>query len=71
MSETMTFEQMPYQRVDFAALTADYEQMTQQMKEAKSPAEAEALLRRHTEIHMPASTMMNSTMEMGRLKKIR
>ena len=59
MSETMTFEQMPYERVDFAALTRDYEQMTRQMKEAKSPAEAEALLRRHTEIHMPASTMMN------------
>ena len=69
MSETMTFEKMPYQRVDFAALTRDYEQMTRQMKEAKTPEEAEALLRRHTEIHMPASTMMNSTMEMGRLKK--
>lgn len=55
----MTFEQMPYERVDLAALCAAYEELTRRMQAAKTAEEAAGLLDRHTETYLPASTMMS------------
>lgn len=55
----MTFEEMQYERVDLEALCAAYEGLTRQMKEAKTAEDAAAVLNRHTETYLPASTMMS------------
>ena len=55
----MTFQEMPYERVDLAALCKVYEDLKARMEGAKTAEEAAALLDEHTRTHEPASTMMS------------
>ena len=54
----MTFEQMPYERVDLQSLVQTYEELTRQMRQAASAQEAAQVLRRHQQVYEPAATMM-------------
>lgn len=55
----MTFQEMPYERVDLAALCKVYEDLKTRMEGAKTAEEAAALLDEHTRTYEPASTMMS------------
>ena len=55
----MTFQEMPYERVDMAALCKVYEDLKARMEGAKTAEEAAALLDEHTRTYEPASTMMS------------
>ena len=55
----MTFQEMPYERVDLAALCKVYETLKARMEGAKTAEEAAALLDEHTRTYEPASTMMS------------
>ena len=54
----MTFEQMPYERVDLQGLVQAYEELTRQMRQAASAQGAAQVLRRHQQVYEPAATMM-------------
>ena len=60
----MTFQEMPYERVDMAALCKVYEDLKARMEGAKTAEEAAALLDEHTRTYEPASTDRKHTSEL-------